>query len=596
MKIQNLPVEHLLQKRKALRRELLENAHSPIKIAVLGGVTTHEVVDLLELLLLADGFLPAFYQSDYNRYYEEAVLEPEQLRAFQPDIVYVHTHWKNLHHLPPVDATEGEFQERTSDELERYQTIWNSIQEFAGCQIIRNNFENPPVRILGSQDSVSHGGTTRFIHELNREFARAARGSRSLLVHDLNALAAAMGHAQWFDWGRWYSYKMLTTPEANLAIAKSLAAMIGAIFGKTKKCLILDLDNTLWGGVIGEDGVNGIEIGKETAVAEAYTAFQEYCLALRRRGVLLAVCSKNDPDAAKSGFSHPASILALEDFAAFKANWESKDRNIREIAEELNLGLDSFVFVDDNPAERAIVSAQLPEVTVPDVGSEVALYPAILEAGHFFEVVSLSKEDLQRTESYAANATRSTLKAKFASYDEYLDSLRMTADISPFQPIYLERITQLINKSNQFNLTTLRYTFTEIERIASDPNYTTCTARLSDVFGDNGLISVVIGHREGADLHIDLWLMSCRVLKRDVELAMLDYLVECAGNDRIERIVGYFSRTAKNAMVEDHYGKLGFTLQHRADDGSSSFWTLPVAGYLQRNKHILIESRAEVVK
>src|SRR5579862_3342108 len=186
MRIHNLPVEHLLQKRKALRRELLENAHSPVKIAVLGGVTTNEVVDLLDLLLLADGFLPAFYQSDYNRYYEEAVLEPEQIRAFQPDIVYVHTHWKNIQQFPFLTATEREFQDRALAELDRYQTIWNSIQEVAGCQIIQNNFENPPLRILGSLDSVSCGGQTRFIHEINREFARAADGSRSLLVHDLN--------------------------------------------------------------------------------------------------------------------------------------------------------------------------------------------------------------------------------------------------------------------------------------------------------------------------------------------------------------------------------------------------------------------------
>ncbi len=326
MKIHNLPVEHLLQKRKSLRRQLLEGAHLPIKIAVLGGVTTNEVVDLLELLLLAEGFLPAFHQSDYNRYYEEAVLEPERIREFQPDIVYVHTHWKNLQQFPPLQATGSEFQEYVSTELERYRTIWHSIEDAARCQIIQNNFENPPLRVLGSLDSVSYGGQTRFVHEINREFARAACDSRSLLVHDLNALAANVGHAQWFDWGRWYSYKMLTTPAANLAIAKSLAAMIGAIFGKAKKCLILDLDNTIWGGVIGDDGVNGIEIGKETAVAEAYTAFQEYCLALRRRGVLLAACSKNDLEAARSGFSHPDSVLTLEDFAAFKANWESKDR------------------------------------------------------------------------------------------------------------------------------------------------------------------------------------------------------------------------------------------------------------------------------
>lgn len=587
--IRGLSVQYLLQKRKSLRRQLLEFAHSPVRIAVLGGVTTNEVVDLLELLLLAEGFLPTFLQSEYNRYYEEAVLQPEQIQAFQPDIVYVHTHWKNVQHLPPLDASESEFKDLISTEVDRFRSIWNSIQEVIGCQVIQNNFEHPPTRILGSLDSVSYGGPSRFILELNREFAKVAQGRRGLIIHDLNALAATMGLAQWVDWRRWYSYKILTTPEASLAIAKSLAALIGAIFGKAKKCLILDLDNTLWGGVIGDDGVNGIQIGNETAVAEAYTAFQTYCLALRRRGILLAVCSKNDPDVARSGFAHPDTVLTFEDFAVFKANWEPKDRNIQAIALELNLGLDSFVFVDDNPAERAMVSAQLPAVTVPDIGSEVALYPAILEGEHFFEIVSLSREDLQRTESYTANAVRTTLKAKFASYDEYLDSLQMFAEIASLRPVYLERVTQLINKTNQFNLTTRRYTYAQVEEIASHVNYIAVYGRLSDVFGDNGLITVVIGRRDGAELHIDLWIMSCRVLKRGMELAMLDCLVERAKNDSLERIVGYYSRTAKNAMVEDHYHKLGFTLESRSEDGSASVWTLPVAGYSAQNNHIQIE-------
>src|SRR5579863_1472770 len=285
-----------MQGRKRLRRQLSEKSGlRELRIAVLGGVTTNEVVDLLELLLLDSGFRPVFYQSEYNRYFEDAVLEPEQLVAFRPEIVYVHTHWMNVRQ-PALAASAGpaELQEVVAAELARYEAIWKSIYESLGCNIIQNNFEIPPIGLLGNSDCVADSGRTRFIWELNLAFSRAASINRKLAIQDLNSLAASLGHAQWHDWTRWFSYKIPTTPEASLAIAKSTASLIGAMFGKSRKCLVLDLDNTLWGGVIGDVGADRIEIGKETAVAEAYTAFQQYCLDLRSRGVLLAVCSKNN--------------------------------------------------------------------------------------------------------------------------------------------------------------------------------------------------------------------------------------------------------------------------------------------------------------
>jgi FkbH-like protein len=589
--LRQLPVEELLQKRKRLRRELLEAVPlQDIRIAVLGGTTTNEVVDLLELLLLGDGFKPVIQQSEYNKYYEDAVLEPGKIREFRPDIVYVHTHWKNIQQFPPVSATEQQFTALLAREAERYRSIWTAVHEVVGCQVIQNNFEHPPFSVLGNFDSVAYGGKTRFVYELNLEFAKTAQASRRLLIQDLNALAAGIGHDRWFDWDRWHSYKMLTSPEGSFAIAKSLAAMIGAMLGRVKKCLILDLDNTLWGGVIGDDGLDRIQIGKETPVAEAYTAFQEYCLALRERGVLLAVCSKNNLDVAQSGFTHPDTVLKLEHFSSFQANWQPKHENIETIARELNLGLDSFVFVDDNPAERAIVAAQLPAVTVPEVGSEVSQFPAILQAGRYFETVNLSQEDIDRAASYAANAGRAAQQARFSSYGEYLDSLEMSAEIEPFQSVYLERIAQLINKSNQFNLTTRRYTSAEVEHIARDGSYIALYGKLTDAFGDNGLISVVIGRREGSDLHLDLWIMSCRVLKREMEIAMLDTLVEHGRAAGVGRIIGCYLRTAKNAMVEDHYGTLGFTLDSRAEDGSRSVWSLAVSTYSPRTKHIQLKT------
>jgi FkbH-like protein len=397
-----------------------------------------------------------------------------------------------------------------------------------------------------------------------------------------------MGLNHWFDWDRYFSYKILMTPEGNAAVARSLASLVRAIYGKSRKVLVLDLDNTIWGGVIGDDGVDKIQIGRETPVAEAYAAFQEYCLSLQKRGILLAVCSKNDEEIAKQGFEHPDSVLKLEHISCFKANWEPKHENILAIARELNLGADSFVFVDDNPAERAIVEAQIAGIAVPDIGNEVSRYAAVIEEGRYFEPISVSQEDLSRAALYRSNSERTKFEAAFANYGEYLDSLDMSAEIERFKPLYLERIAQLTNKSNQFNLTTRRYTLAEMEAISRDERYIGIYGKLSDRFGDNGLISIVLGRCEQDVLHIDLWLMSCRVLKRDMELAMLDTLVEHARTANLMTLRGYYLPTSKNAMVADHYEKLGFLNVSVDPDTKNSVWTLDIPSYTPRNQHIRI--------
>jgi FkbH-like protein len=579
-------------RRRGLRRHLLAlDGLTDVRIAVLGGTTTNELVDLLEILLLQNGFRPAFYQSGYGRYYEEAVLEPDQIAAFNPDIVYLHTCSLNIQTFPPLSCSEDELPGYVEAEINRFRTIWEALTENVGCQIIQNNFELPAYATLGNLDAVSAGGATRFTTELNRQIAaEAARNSR-LVMQDLNAIAARIGMDHWFDPERWFNYKIANTVEATFAIAKSLAALVGAMYGRSRKVLVLDLDNTLWGGVIGDDGVAGIVIGRETPVAEAYTAFQEYCLRLRDRGILLAVCSKNRADVAESGFSHPDSVLKLEHFSAFKANWEPKHENILAIAQELNLGADSFVFVDDNPAERAIVEAQVPGIAVPDVGNEVARYQSIIEAGRYFESVSLGKEDLVRSKLYEENSQRAKLVQKFADYGEYLDSLEMVAEVDVFKAAYMERIAQLTNKTNQFNLTTRRYTLAEIEATVQDGKHIGIYGKLADRFGDHGLISIVLGRVDEADLHLDLWLMSCRVLKREMEFAMLDGLVERARQRDVKRLFGYYLPTAKNGMTADHYKKLGFSLMSRDVASGATVWSLDVSSYETRSVHIKILER-----
>ena len=585
-------IDEILMRRRGLRRQLVAaEGLQELRIAVLGGSTTDELVGLFELMLLSTGFRPVFHQSEYGRFYEDAVHDPQSLIDFKPDLVYVHTSCRNVQNAPPLNCTEADLPGYVEAELRRYRDIWDSLEKNVGCQVIQNNFEPPPYAILGNLDAVAPGGLSRFLMELNIAFAKEIGKRPKVLLQDVHGLSARMGLKQWFDWNRYFSYKLLLTSEANVELARSLISLVRALYGKSRKVLVLDLDNTIWGGVIGDDGVDKIQIGRETPVAEAYTAFQEYCLSLRNRGILLAVCSKNTEEVAKGGFEHPSAILKLDHISSFKANWDAKHENIHLIAQELNLGVDSFVFADDNPAERAIVEGQVPGVAVPNIGNEVTRYAEIIEQGRYFEPLSLSKEDLERAALYADNSQRAALEKKFANYGEYLDSLDMVAEIDGFKPVYLERIAQLTNKTNQFNLTTRRYTLADMESAAADPQYVGLYGKLADRFGDNGLISIVLGHKRDDALHMDLWLMSCRVLKRDMEVAMLDAVAERALAMDIKTIVGYYLPTKKNAMVADFYSKLGFKPHTETPSDlpeGSTMWTLNLDGYKKQNKHIKI--------
>jgi FkbH-like protein len=369
-------------------------------------------------------------------------------------------------------------------------------------------------------------------------------------------------------------------------VAQSVVNIIKSIYGKNKKAIVLDLDNTLWGGVIGDDGVEGIKIGPEVPKGQAYSEFQSYCKNLKDIGVILAIDSKNDMENAMAGLNHPDSILKADDFVDIKANWNPKDQNLKDIADELTLGIDGFVFVDDNPAEREIVSAQLPGVAVPAM-DKVENYIEILDHSGYFEVTTLSSEDLKKTEMYHAKAKASKAMASFADYGEYLDSLQMTAFIDDFKPIYIQRIAQLTNKSNQFNLTTLRCTEDDIRSMQHSADHICLCGRLSDKFADNGLVTVVIAKREEKQFFIKLWLMSCRVLKRGMEEAMMNALVVQARKNGIECIVGYYYPTGKNKMVKDFYGSMGFEKVSEDNDGNTK-WELHVGRYQDREPHMKI--------
>jgi FkbH-like protein len=414
-----------------------------------------------------------------------------------------------------------------------------------------------------------------FLLRLNAAFAAYARKHSRFLINDIHFLSAQVGLAAWHDRTYWYNFHMALGPTATVVLAQNVAAIVKSVYGKTKKCLVLDLDNTLWGGIIGDDGVQNLMLGRDHPVGEAFVDFQRYVKDLKRRGVILAVCSKNEAKNAKEGFSHPDSVLRVEDFSVFKANWGLKPDNIRTAALELNIGLDSMVFVDDDPAERALVARELPEVAVPDVGSDVSKFAEILEHEGYFEVAKVVQDDLSRSSYYSSNAQRSAYQADFRDYGEFLASLEMTAEIGPFLSVYLERITQLINKTNQFNLTTRRYTSAEVEAISRDPGFLTLYGRLADRFGDNGLVSVLIGRVTYETVELDVWVMSCRVLQREMELAMFDALVEECNARDIRKIVGVYNPSKKNGIVAGHYASLGFSRLDAAS-GDRELWQYDV--------------------
>ena len=580
----------ILRKRKALRRRLLEDGSSRFvkKIAVLGGSTTSDIVKCMELFLLDNGIEPVFYECEYAQYEQQAMFPDQEFLDFAPDLIFLHTSNRNIRNLPEMTDSRRDVDDKLEAEASRFETIWSRLRETFHCPIIQNNFEPPLYRILGSRDCADYRGTVNYIGRLNARLYAWADRSEDFHIHDLGYLASDYGLKEWLNPYYWNMYKYCMCFDAIPLFAFSVSNIIKAVFGRNRKALALDLDNTLWGGVVGDDGVDGIEIGQETGVAQTYYEFQSYIRKLKSAGIMLTVCSKNDLENALDGLRHPDGALHPEDFVCIRANWENKDRNLIEIASELNILPESIVFVDDNPAERAIAEAQIPGLQAPEMdGAEN--YIITLDRGGFFEAVSLNEDDLKRNEMYLENARRAASQAAFADYGEYLASLDMEAVIEDFRPVYLARITQLTNKSNQFNLTTRRYSAAEMESIWKDPSYIRLYGKLTDRFGDNGVVSVVIGRKEGEICHIDLWLMSCRVLKRDMEQAMLDRLVEEASAAGIRVIRGYYYPTKKNGMVRELFGTFGFAKISEDEEGNT-VWELPTEGYRPQNRYIRINA------
>ncbi len=452
--------------------------------------------------------------------------------------------------------------------------------------IIVQTVAQPPYDVIGNANLTIKGTQSDLINSYNAGLIELSR-QREVVLFDASSLANKIGLNNWYDHRMWYHAKLPFSLEAIPLYSDLLVRILANIKGKSRKCLILDLDNTLWGGEIGDDGIGGIRLGNGCAEGEAFAAIQKMALSLSERGIILAVCSKNTEKIAKEPFKkHNEMILKLKNIASFKANWRDKATNIKDIALELNLGLDAMVFLDDNPAERALVRQQLPMVAVPEVGNDPALYPDIVLSGGYFETLSLTEDDFIRTSSYQIEKERQNMADIVRDVDSYLRSLKMEISFEPINEMNLVRSTQLINKTNQFNLTTQRYSEDQVRYFQIDENTITLTARLKDKFGEYGLISVLICNKTSPDeLYIDTWLMSCRVLKRRVEESVLDYLTKEAMRRGFKTLVGKYIETSKNRIVMNHYKDLGFEYNDQKDQ-----WILKIGSYTPSSAPISSQS------
>ena len=540
--------------KKNLKKDL--TSLRTIKVALLGDTATQLLAIAIKGVGIERGCNMELFEADYNQV-ERQLLDPtSDLYTFKADYIVV---FQSTHKLLST-YNEKVIEKQcniASDRLEFIKLICTSTQ----TRLIYFNYPEIEENVFGSYANKVESSFTYQVRKLNYELMNLAQLYLNFFICDIAALQNKFGRDMMFNPSIYVSTEMVLSIDALPYVASRTMDIICAAQGKFKKCLILDLDNTIWGGIIGDDGVGNIQIGQGLGIGKAFSEFQQWILKLKNRGVILAVCSKNNEDTAKEPFEkHPDMVLQLDDIAVFIANWNNKADNIKKIQAVLNIGFDSMVFLDDNPFERNIVRQNLPDVIVPELPEDPAEYLEFLYGLNLFETVSHSKADIDRTKQYQVEAQRVTLQKSFTNEEDFLRSLDMISEVKPFDKFNTPRVSQLTQRSNQFNLRSVRYTEADIENISNDIKYQNFSFTLSDKYGDNGLICVIILEKKDKEiLFINTWLMSCRVLKRGMENFTLNTIVRYAKENGFKQIIGEYISTAKNKMVENHYQELGFS-------------------------------------
>jgi FkbH-like protein len=547
----------------------------PFRLAILSNSTT----DLLSPALVASaarrGIALEVIEASYDQVAQEALTPDSKVNSSDPQAVLFALDFRALPLKLSLGNSEGA-DATVAGVIGYLRTLRDGIKANSKAVCIFQSFAPPVETLFGSLDRMLPGTMRNLLDSVNRELAGLIHQSDDVLL-DVAGIAETVGLANWHDPQLWNLAKFSFSDQLIPLYSDHVARVLGALRGKGGKVLVLDLDNTVWGGVIGDDGLEGIKIAQGDALGEAHLAVQRMALDLRQRGIVLAVSSKNTDEIARAPFEqHPEMLLKLEHLAVFQANWNDKAANIQAIARELSLGLDSVVFLDDNPTERGLVRKLLPQVAVPELPEDPSAYARTLAAGGYFEAVKMAAEDLNRAAFYQDNAKRASLQKQSGGLDAYLASLDMVITFQPFDGKGRARIVQLINKSNQYNLTTRRFTEPEILELERNPNAFTLQVRLTDIFGDNGMISVVICRLIGTETwKIDTWLMSCRVLGRKVEHMVLREILAHANAAGIRKLIGTYRPTGRNQLVADHYAKLGFNKVREEESGLTE-WDLPV--------------------
>jgi FkbH-like protein len=543
----------------------------PVRLAILGSSTLVHLHAAIRIGGLRRGIWIETYENNYGQYLQELVDPSSSLHAFKPDVVLFAFDARHLTQGLHADTDASEAAEQITQTLGRVRQVWGLARQAFGCPVLQQTVINVFPTVLGNNEHRLQGSCHRAVQQLNA-LLREASAAESVHLIALDDRIARDGLYAWYDPALWHRSKQEVSPVPAPVWGDLVGRVLAAQQGKSFKALVLDLDNTIWGGVIGDDGLGGIVLGQGSALGEGFVAVQEYAKELSRRGVILAVASKNDEANAAEPFEkHPEMVLRRSDIASFRADWNDKAGNLRAIAQELNIGIDALVLLDDNPFERALVREELPMVAVPEIPDDPALVPQILADAGYFEGVAITSEDRERTHQYQSNRARERLMAAATDLDGYLRALKMRMIWRPFDSAGLQRTVQLINKTNQFNLTTRRYSEEGVVAVMNDPRAFGLQLRLLDRFGDNGIIAIIIGRlsEPGGDLVIDTWLMSCRVLGRQVEPTTLNLIAQEAHRLGASRLIGEYLPTKKNGMVRDHYERLGFTVFERDAEGCS---------------------------
>jgi len=554
----------LLNRRKLFTP--LKNPKKQINVAVLGASTTDELCEQIKYFFYTKNISCRIFQSNFGQFMSESLDPSDELINFKPDFIYVHTSIKSL---KIYDVDLNNHADFVDSHIKDFNMMAESLKLF-NCPIILNNYEFPDLRLFGNIDRLIDGGLVKLIDSINTKIHEIINNKKFLYLNDINYLSAKLGLDLWFDDSQWYKSKYSTSISVIPALVKNIGNIIIAITGETKKVVALDLDNTLWGGVIGDDGASKIKIGEGDPIGEGHFHLQKLLALLKSRGVLLTINSKNDIDNVKKSFKSGRNFLKIEDFSYIAANWERKDLNLLETAQALNLGADSFVFIDDNPAEQSIVRDNILGISVPKLHKNVEDYPKFLFDNGFFETISFSNEDKERANIYKKNLERDELRHSLTSYSDYLKSLEMTSFVENFNSNNSERVVQLLNKTNQFNFLTNRYTYEELNKKLSSKNEFLICANLNDKFGDNGIISIVGGYVDKKSFYIDNFVMSCRVLKRGMEDFILNNVIDIARGNGCSEIVGMFKKSEKNSMVKNFYQDRNFNLE--LVENSIEYW------------------------